>query len=524
MPPHSPGGLATSPRTEPNRPDVSIDSPLPQRGALATAVARVATRRPGRTAGGAGIAGTARTASRSAALAIILVCQLMVVLDATIVNIALPDISTALHFSTANLSWVLNAYALTFGGLLLLGARTGDIFGRRRIFLAGITLFTLASLGGGLTNSAGLLLTARALQGVGAALASPSALALLMMSFSEGAERARALALYAAVSVGGSAVGLLAGGVLVEWTTGRWVFFVNVPIGVALVVLARRVLPETALQKGRVDVPGALTSTAGMATVVYGFVSAASGGWGSTRADIAFVAGALLLAAFVLIELRAKLPITPLRLFADRDRSFSYGARILLMGGMFGVFFFLTQYLQDVRHYSALVTGLAFLPLTAALFAASQVSARVLLPRVGGKPLMVGGISLSTLGVLSLSQLSENSGYGIVLAGLLMFGIGNGLAFVPLTAASLAGVDRADAGAASGLVNVMQQLGASIGLAVLVTVFGTASRSASREATANAAHSFVHGADVAFYAAAAMMALTVAMVASMRRTRVEPGH
>lgn len=514
MPPDTPGGLATSPRTEPNRPDASIDSPRfdSSPSPRLRPTAPPASRRIGRKARDV----AARTSSRSAALAVILICQLMVVLDATIVNIALPDIQGALSFSTANLSWVLNAYALTFGGLLLLGARTGDIFGRRRMFLAGIALFTLASLGGGLTNTAGLLLTARALQGVGAALASPSALALLMMSFSEGAERARALALYAAVSVGGSAVGLLAGGVLVEWTTWRWVFFVNVPIGVALLFLARRVLPETTLQRGRVDVPGAVTSTAGMASVVYGFVEAASDGWGSARAEIAFVAGGLLLAAFVLIELRAKLPITPLRLFANRDRTFSYLARLFLMGGMFGVFFFLTQYLQEVLNYSALVTGLAFLPLSVALFVASQLSARVLLPRIGGKALMVGGISLSTIGVLALSQLSETSGYGLVLAGLMLFGIGNGLAFVPLTVVSLAGVDRADAGAASGLVNVMQQLGASIGLAVLVTVFGTASRSASRQAGATAAHIFVHGAGMAFYAAAAMMALTVVIVGSMR--------
>jgi EmrB/QacA subfamily drug resistance transporter len=515
MPPDTSGGLATSPRTEPNRLDASIDSPS------AATLQQSATQSAGRARRKARDL-AASGSSRTAALAVILICQLMVVLDATIVNIALPDIQHSLRFSTANLSWVLNAYALTFGGLLLLGARTGDLFGRRRIFLAGITLFTLASLGGGLTNTAGLLLTARAVQGVGAAFASPSALALLMMSFSEGAERARALALYAAVSVGGSAVGLLAGGVLVEWTTWRWVFFVNVPIGVALVFLARRVLPETTLHKGRVDIPGALTSTAGMASVVYGFVEAASDGWGSTRAGIAFVAGAALLAAFVVIELRAKLPITPLRLFADRDRSFSYAARLFLMGGMFGVFFFLTQYLQEVLNYSALVTGVAFLPLTVALFAASQVSARMLLPRVGSRPLMVGGISLSTLGVLALSQLSETSSYGLVLTGLVLFGIGNGLAFVPLTVASLAGVDHADAGAASGLVNVMQQLGASIGLAVLVTVFGTASRSASRHAGASAAHVFVHGAGMAFYAAAAMMALTVVIVGAMRSTGKQP--
>ncbi|MGH8891186.1 MAG: MFS transporter [Acidothermaceae bacterium] len=462
--------------------------------------------------------------SRTAALAVILICQLMVVLDATIVNIALPDIQSALRFSTSNLSWVLNAYALTFGGLLLLGARAGDLFGRRRMFLGGIALFTVASLAGGLTSSAGLLLSARALQGVGAALASPSALALLMISFREGAERARALALYAAVSIGGSAVGLLMGGVLVEWASWRWVFFVNVPIGIALLALARRTLPETDGQHGRIDVPGALTSTLGMSALVYGFVQAASEGWASASAHIAFVVGVVLLVMFVGIELRAKMPITPLRLFADRDRSFSYVARLLLVGGMFGMFFFLTQFLQEVLGYSALVTGVAFLPLTIALFAASQLSARKLMPVMGGRWLMAGGISLSTVAVLVLSELSQHSNYGLVLTGLLLFGIGNGLAFVPLTAASLAGVKPADAGAASGLVNVMQQLGGSLGLAVLVTVFGTASRNASHHVGATAAASFVHGADTAFRVAAIMLALSVVLVASMRQQRPMVGE
>jgi len=453
---------------------------------------------------------------RGTMLAVILLCQLMVVLDVTIVNIALPDIQHALSFSSTGLSWVLNAYSLTFGGLLLLGARSGDLFGRRRVFLAGIALFTIASLAGGFTTSSALLLTARAVQGVGAALASPSALALLMLSFREGAERARALALYAAVSIGGSAVGLLAGGMLVEWVSWRWVFFVNVPIGVLLLVLARRELPETSRQRGGIDIPGALTSTLGMGALVYGFVRAASDGWGSAGTETAFAIGLLLLGAFVAIERRAATPITPLRLFASRDRVFSYVARLLLVGGMFGMFFFLTQFLQDVLGYSPLVTGLAFLPLTVALFAASQLSARTLLPIVGARALMAGGITLSTASLLVLTQLSQHSSYGLVLVSLLLFGIGNGLAFVPLTAASLEGVAPGDAGAASGLVNVMQQVGGALGLAVLVTVFGTATRSALQVAGATAAQVFTHGADRAFLAAAVMLALTVALVASMR--------
>src|SRR5450432_2603807 len=245
---------------------------------------------------------------RSAALAIILLAQLMVVLDATIVNIALPKIQSALSFSRTDLSWVLNAYSLTFGGLLLLGARSGDLFGRRRIFLAGIALFTVASLAGGLTTSSSLLLLARSVQGIGAAFASPSALALLMVMFREGAERTRAIALYTAVSIGGAAVGLVAGGVLVEWTSWRWVFFVNVPIGIVLLVLARRDLPETDRHAGRVDLPGALTSTIGMAALVFGFVRAAAAGWQAGSTIGAFVMGVVLLAAFALIETRVTTP------------------------------------------------------------------------------------------------------------------------------------------------------------------------------------------------------------------------
>ena len=285
---------------------------------------------------------------RSFALAVILTAQLMVVLDATIVNVALPKIQTALHFTRTDLSWVLNAYSLTFGGLLLLGARSGDLFGRRRVFLAGIAVFSLGSMAGGFTTSSGLLLAARALQGVGAAFASPSALALLMVMFKDGAERTRAIAMYTAVSIGGAAVGLVAGGVLVQWTSWRWVFFVNVPIGIALLVLARRDLPETSRSSGTIDYPGALTSVTGMVAVVYGFVRAASDGWGDSITLVAFAAGVSLLALFVLVERRAATPITPLGLFANRDRSLSYLARLALVGGMFGVFFFMTQYLQDV--------------------------------------------------------------------------------------------------------------------------------------------------------------------------------
>jgi EmrB/QacA subfamily drug resistance transporter len=448
-------------------------------------------------------------------LTVILSVQLMVVLDATIVNIALPDIRTALHFSPTSLSWVINAYTLSFGGLLLLGARAGDILGRRRTFLSGIALFTLASLAGGFAASSGQLLAARAVQGIGAALASPSALALLMTMFPQGRERTRAIGLYTAVSIGGSAVGLIAGGMLTQWASWRWVLFVNVPIGVAVIALSRLVLPETARRSGRFDLTGALTSTIGMAALVYGFVHAATDGWADAATIASLAVGVVLLVAFVLTELRASSPITPLRLFADRNRSTAYLARLLLVAGMLGMFFFLTQFLQNVLGYSPLKTGVAFLPLTAMLFLASTLSARVLVERLASRALIAGGITLSTGALLWLSQLSETTNYLSLVGPLLVFGLGNGIAFVPLTTAALDGVAPEDAGAASGLVNVMQQLGGSLGLAVLVTVFGTASTNAARhvrpgESAAEVArHAFMVGADRAFLVATMFLAATV---------------
>ncbi|MBO0731971.1 MAG: MFS transporter [Acidimicrobiaceae bacterium] len=467
----------------------------------------------------------ARSGRSAFALAAVLTCQLMVMLDGTIVNIALPDIRRALHFSPAELSWVLNAYTLTFGGLLLLGARAGDLLGRRRVLLAGIAVFTAASLAGGVATTPGMLLAARAVQGAGAAFAAPSALAFLTIMFEEGRERTRALALYTAVTIGGAAVGLVAGGLLVEWASWKWVFFVNVPIGVALVLVGRTSLPETTRANGQVDIPGAVTSTLGMAAVVYGLVHAASSGWGKTETLVAFAVGVALLAAFVAIETRAATPITPLRLFADRNRSSAYLARLLLVGGMFGMFFFLSQFLQGVLGYSPLVTGLAFLPITTALFVASQLSARVLIGRVSAKVQMAGGLTLSACGLLLLTQLSQHTSYGVLLASLLLFGTGNGVAFVPLTTMSLQGVDARDAGAASGLVNTAQQVGGSLGLATLVTVFAAAQRSAAHRLPAHlseaaaAARTFVAGADRAFWVSAGLVAGAMVLMAT---TRPEP--
>jgi EmrB/QacA subfamily drug resistance transporter len=464
-----------------------------------------------------------RINSASLVLAVILTSQLMVVLDATIVNVALPDMKTALHFSDAGLSWVLNAYTLTFGGLLLLGARAGDLLGRRRTFLAGITVFTVASLVGGFATAGWFLLAARALQGVGGALAAPSSLALLATMFPEGRERLRAIALFTAVSIGGGAIGLISGGMLTEWASWRWVLFVNVPIGLAVLAVGASVLPETARQHGRFDLAGAFTSTIGMGALVYGFVRAASNGWSDAFTIGSFVLGVLLLVAFVHTELRAEEPITPLRLLTDASRSGANLARGLLFAGMFGMFFFLTQFLQDVLGYSPLQTGFAFLPIPLTVFASSQLASRVLINRFSGKALMLTGVSLSALGLLLSSQLSAASTYPHILASLLLFGAGNGLSFVTLTSAALAGVAPQDAGAASGLVNVTQQLGGTLGVAVLVTVFGSASKYAAGHPVSGASpvaqlnHVFVYGADHAFVASTLFLVAAIVLVAAVVR-------
>ena len=458
----------------------------------------------------------ARAAAPSGlALAAILTTQLMIVLDATIVNVALPHIQTALGFSPTSLSWVINAYTLAFGGLLLLGARAGDLLGRRRMLIAGIGLFVVASFLGGFAQNELQLLAARAVQGVGAAFAAPSVLAILVGQFPEGRERAKALGWFSAVSIGGSAVGLLAGGVLVQWVSWRWVFFVNVPIGIALILISRVALTETVRHLGRFDIAGALTVTFGTTSVVYGFIRAATEGWTDAGTIGAFLAGATLISLFIAIELRAESPITPLGLFAHRTRSAALIGRVLLVAGMMGMFFFLTQFLQEILGYSPIQTGLAFLPLTVALFVMARVSAG-LMGRVGMRTLMVGGLILSTSGLLLLTRLDADSSYIDLLVPLLLFGLGNGTAFVPLTAAGLTDVAPADAGAASGLVNVAQQIGGSLGLAILVTLAsGAASRAEQVGSTAQeiAAHAFVVGADRAFLAAALFLAATVVLLA-----------
>ena len=442
----------------------------------------------------------------------------MIVLDMTVVNVALPSMAAGLHLSPTGLSWVLNAYTLTFGGLLLLGGRAGDVLGRRNVFMAGLALFTLASLAGGLATSPAMLLAARAVQGVGGAIASPAVLATIVSSFPEGRERIRALGAFTAVAMGGASLGLVLGGMITQWASWRWVFFVNVPVGAAVIALAPRLLARSRRVAAKLDIAGALTSTAGMSAVVYAFINAASNGWANRVTIGTFVAGAALLALFGVIETRAEEPITPLWLLRDRSRVASYLARLLLVGGMFGMFFFLTQFVQDVLKFSPLEAGLSFVPMTGVLLATSRLAPR-LVPRFGGKPLLVAGLLPVVAGMAWLSQVTPGTRYfpGILVP-MLMLGIGMGFAFVPLTMASLAGVPPQDSGAAASMVNVMQQVGGALGLSILVTIYGSARRSAASHplpgagVVEQARHVLVHGMATSFGSAAIFDAVALLVV------------
>jgi EmrB/QacA subfamily drug resistance transporter len=414
------------------------------------------------------------------------------VLDATIVNVALPHIQTALGFSGSNLEWVVNAYALAFGGLLLLGGRSGDLLGRRRIFIAGILLFTLASLLGGFATDQAWLLGARVLQGVGGAFAAPTALSLIAVNFPEGPPRNRAMGVYAAMSIAGGAVGLIAGGLLVSLLSWRWVFFVNVPIGLAVALLAPRVLGESERRRGRFDLPGAITGSLGLAALVYGLSSAATSPngvshWGDTKVIVSLAAAVVLLVTFGWIEVRSRSALVPLRVLRSRDRTGSYLVSLCIGTGLFGMFFFLTLFLQNVWGYSALRTGVAYLPMVAMIMVASGVASQ-LVSRIGARPLMIAGSLLSTGGMFWLAQITEHSHYVSGLLGPMMVtATGMGLIFVPLSLVALTKVANNDAGVASSLLNVGQQVGGALGLAVLGTVAWSAVANSLRSQAAAAA-------------------------------------
>jgi len=420
-------------------------------------------------------------------LIIILVSYLMIVLDISVVITALPKIRAGLNFSSTALSWVQNAYTLAFGGLLLLGARAGDILGRRRMFITGLTIFTLASLAVGTAQSIYWLISARALQGTGAAILAPSTLALLSTNFTEGPQRTRAVAYYGAVAGIGASLGLVLGGILTDWLSWRVAFFINLPIGIALILAAQRYLTETEKHSGKFDLVGALCSTLGMSMLVYSIVRSATAGWTDMITMAALAAGVVLLFLLVVNERYAKQPIMPLRLFISRQRAGAYVARILFLGAMMGFWFFTTQFLQGVIGYSPFRAGLAFLPMTLTNFAVA-----VMVPKftkwIGNGRLLTCGITITLFGMAWLSRVYADIPYftGIALP-MILIGIGQGCTLSPLTVAGVAGVEAKDAGAASGLVNVAHQLGASLGLGVLVVVFAQAGigMSDAREILAN---------------------------------------
>jgi EmrB/QacA subfamily drug resistance transporter len=408
-------------------------------------------------------------AKASIALAVIVTCQLMMVLDVTVVNIALVPIQRSLHFSAAGLSWVIDAYSLTFGGLLLLGGRAGDIFGRRRMLIIGLTVFTASSLVGGLATSSAMLLIARALQGVGAAMASPSTLSLISATFEEGPARNRALGIFTAVSAGGGSLGLVLGGALTSWVSWRWVLFINVPIGIAIIALAPRFVPQPPRNGGRLDVAGAVLVTTGLTGVIYAFIRLAErGSAGVTLAS--FVLGALLLTAFVLVERRRSQPLMPMRLLTDRVRGAAYLNIMLVPAVMYSVFFFISQYLEDDLRFSAIRAGLAFLPLTGSIFASSRITPR-LVARLGVRPVLLFGLICLFIASIWIAQANPTDGYFASLFGpMFLFGIGAGSCFLPLSVTILSGVPGGDAGAASGMLQTSQQTGAALGVAALTSI------------------------------------------------------
>lgn len=419
-----------------------------------------------------------------AVLAVVLVSYFLILLDNSVVFTGLPSITSAMDLGPAGLSWVQDAYTLVFGGLLLLGARLGDLLGRRRVFVAGLLVFVTASFLIGVSPTGGWLVAGRALQGVGAAIVAPSALSLLTASFPEGEQRSRAVAAYAATAGIGASLGLLVGGAATQWISWRAGFFVNVPIGLAMAVLAPRYLPVVAPRRGRFDLGGALGATVGVGALVLGVLEAGTRGWGDPVVLGALVLAVLVLTWLVAHERRVEQPIMPLRLFGDRRRSGAYAARALYLGAMIGFFFFTTQLMQGVLGFTAFEAGLGFLPMTVVNFVVATALPRVV-RRLGEAPTLTAGVALTLAGTAWLAQVDATSTYvtGLALP-MLLIGAGQGLAFAPLTTFGLAGVPAEDAGAASGLVNTAHQLGMATGLAVLVAASAGAPDLTARVATA----------------------------------------
>ncbi len=457
-------------------------------------------------------------------IALVVLCAgfLMIILDQTIVNVALPSIQSDLHFTQSNLAWVINAYLIAFGGLLLLVGRLGDLIGRRRIFLAGLTVFTTASLVCGLADSQGLLIGARFIQGIGGAMTSAVILGMIVTMFPQPSERAKAIGVYAFVAAGGGAIGLLAGGVITQAINWHWIFFVNVPIGIATGILTTRLLPNDAgigLEKGA-DAPGALLLVGSLMLAVYAIVEASNYGWGSAH-TLGFGAVAVgLLAAFIVRQATAANPLIPLRIFRNRTVTAANAMQVFMVAGIFGVFFLGALYLQRVLHYDAIEVGLAFLPVALGIAALSlSVTARLMM-RFGAKPTLIGGLVLVAAGLIVFRGAPVNAGYvRDLLPAMLLLGVGAGLVFPSLMTLAMSAATPEDAGLASGLVNTTQQVGGALGLAVLATLATTRTNSVSAHG-ASTAVALTDGYHLAFTIASILLLVAIGLgVAFLRPTR-----
>lgn len=460
-------------------------------------------------------------------LVIICLAQFMVVLDATIVNVALPHIQTALHFSNGNLQWIITAYTLVFAGFLLLGGRAGDLLGRKRLFMIGLVIFTVASLLNGLATTSGMLIGFRALQGFGAALISPAALSIISTTFAEGKERSRALGVWAAIAIGGSAFGLVLGGWLTQAYSWNWIFYVNVPVGIIAFFAALRLVPESKDEQAHkgYDLAGAVTVTGGLMVLVYGLAHAAQpgGGWGSTWTIVPFIAAALLIGAFLLIETRAAEPLVRLTIFRVRSLATANLAMFLAFSGMFAMFFFNTQYIQNALKYGPLKAGVSFLPFTGGIMLSAGLASNFA-PRIGVRPIAAAGMVLTIIGLLLFARMPVHGSYAIdVLPGMILSSLGMGAIFMPLTLIATTGLKDEDQGLASGLFNTSQQVGGALGLAVLSTVAVGHTSAAALKAPYDPASlpSIVHGWHYAFAGAAVfVIASLVAFVAMLRKRHV----
>ena len=459
-------------------------------------------------------------------LVLVVACmaQFMVLLDATVVNIALPSVQRALHFSPANLQWVVNGYTLIFGGFLLLGGRAADLLGRKRLFVAGVVLFSVASLINGFAQSSGMLIAGRALQGLGGALVSPAALAIITTTFTDGEERTKALGVWSAIAASGAAVGLLLGGALTDLASWRWVFFVNVPVGIITVAMALRYVAESRVEVERrsFDLLGAVTVTGGLVVLVYAIVKAQTFGWGSPRTIGLGAAALALLAAFVWIEGRSAAPLMRLDIFRIRALAVADSVLLLVASGMFGMFFFASLYVQEILGYSPLRAGLAFLPVTAGIMIGAGL-AQQLIKRVGVRNVSLAGIALAAAGMFVLTQVPVHGSYaGNLLVGLLPMSLGMGLVFVPITLLGTSGVREEDAGLASGMFNTSQQVGGSLGLAILSTLAASqTARVLSGTSPEAVLAARVSGYHVAFLAAGIMLAAgAVILAVALRKTHM----